>query len=86
MRECESLRSAFPIYHPVRSRPPTVSIYEEREVSVMEKKFAIEPLDRDRDDVFASDEIERGIGVIEKRLGLKSLETYYFKASRTSNT
>ena len=86
MRECESLRSAFPIYHPVRSRPPTVSVYEEREVRVVEEKFAIEPLDRNRDNVFASNEIERGIRVIEKRLGLKSLEAYYFKASRTSNT
>ena len=86
MRECESLRSAFPIYHPVRSRPPTISIYEERKISVVEKKFAIEPLDRDRDDVFASDKIERRIGVIEKRLSLKGFEAYYFKASRTSNT
>ena len=86
MRECESLRSAFPIYYPVRSRPPSISIYEEREVSVMEEKFAIEPLDRDRDDVFASDKIERRIGVIEKRLSLKGFEAYYFKSSRTSNT
>lgn len=86
MREGKGLRPTFPIYHPVRSRPPTISIHKEREVSVMEKKFAIEAFDRDRDDIFASDEIQRGIGVIEKRLGLKGLEAYYFEASRTSNT
>ena len=86
MREGKSLRTTFPIYHPVRSRPPTVTIHKEREVSVVKKKFAIEPLDGDRNDVFASNEIERGIGVIEKRLGLQSLETYYLEASRTSNT
>ena len=86
MREGESLRTTFPVYHPVRSRPPTISIHEEREVSVVKKEFAIEPLNRDRNDVFASDKIERGIGVIEKRLGLKSLEAHYFEASRTGNT
>lgn len=86
MREGEGLRPTLPIYYPVGSRPPTISIHEEREVSVVEKKFAIEPLDRNWNDVFASDKIERGIGVIEKRLGLESLETHYFEASRTSNT
>lgn len=86
MREREGLRTTFPVYYPVGSRPPTISIHEKREVSVMEKKLAIEPLDRDWNDVFASDKIERGIGVIEKRLGLESLETHYFETSRTSNT
>ena len=86
MRERKGLRTTFPIYHPVRSRSPTVSIHKEREVGVVKEKFAIEPLDRDWNDVFASDEIERGIGVIEERLGLKSLEAHYFEASRTSNT
>ena len=86
MREGKGLGPTFPIYHPVRSRPPTISIYKEREVGVVEKKFAIEPLDRDRNDVFASDKIERGVGVVEKRLGLKSLEAHYFEASRASNT
>lgn len=86
MREGKGLRPTFPIYHPVRSRAPTVSIYKEGEIGVVEKKFAVEPFDRDRNDVFASDEIERGIGVIEKGLGLKGLEAYYFKASRTGNT
>ena len=86
MRERKGLRPTFPVYHPVRSRPPTISIYKEREVSVVEKKFAVEPFDRYRDDIFAGDEIERGVGVIEKRLGLKGLKAYYFEASRTSNT
>lgn len=86
MREGKSLRPTFPIYDPVRSRPPTVPIHKEREVSVVEQKFTIEPFDRDRNDILASDEIERGIGVIEKWLGLKGLEAYYFEASRTSNT
>ena len=86
MREGKCLRTAFPIYYPVRSRPPAVPIHEEREVSIVEKELAIEALDRDRNDVFASDKIERGVGVIEKRLGLKGLETDYFEASRTSNT
>ena len=86
MREGKGLRTTFPIYYPVRSRPPTIAIHKEREVSVMEKKFTIEPLDGDRHNVFPSDEIERGIGMIEKRLRLKGLETYYLEASRTSNT
>lgn len=86
MREGKRLRPTFPIDHPIRSRPPTISIYKEREVSVVEKKLAIEPFDRDGNDIFASDKIERGIGVIEKRLGLKGLEAYYFEASRTGNT
>lgn len=75
------MRPTFPINHPVRSRSPTISVYKEREVSVMEKKFAIEPLDRDRDDVLASDEIEGSVGVIQKRLGLQGLEAYHFEAS-----
>ena len=86
MRKGKGLRPAFPVYNPIRSRPPTISIYKEREVGVVEKKFAIKTFDRDRDDIFPSDEIKRCIGVIEKRLGLKSLEAYYLKASRTSNT
>ena len=86
MREGEGLRTTFPIYHPIGSRPPTISIHEEREVSIVEKKLAIEPLDRDGNDVLASDKIERGIGVIEERLGLERLETHYFETSRTSNT
>lgn len=86
MREGKGLRPTFPIYNPVRSRPPTISIHKEREVGVVEKKFTIEPFDGNRDDIFASDEIERGIGVVEKGLGLKGLEAHYFEASRTSNT
>lgn len=86
MREGKGLRPTFPIYHPVRSRPPTISIHKERKVSVVEKKFAIEPFDRDRNDILASDEVEGGIGVVKKRLGLKGLKAYYFEASRTSNT
>ena len=86
MREGKGLRTTFPIYYPVRSRPPTVAIHKEREVGVMEKELAIEPLNGDRNNVFASDEIERGIGVIKKRLRLKGLETHYLEASRTSNT
>ena len=86
MREGKGLRPAFPIYHPIRSRPPTISIYKEREVSVVQKELAIETFDRDRDNIFPSDEIKRCIGVIKKRLGLKSLEAYYLKASRTSDT
>lgn len=86
MREGKSLRPTFPIYHPVRSLPPTISVDEEREIGVVEKKFAIEPFDGDRDDILTKDKIERGIGVIEKWLGFKRLEAYYFKASRTSNT
>lgn len=86
MREGKGLRPTFPIYDPIRSRPPTIPIHKEREVSVVEQEFTVKPFDRDRNDIFASDEIERGIGVIEKRLGLKSLEAYYFEASRTSNT
>ena len=70
MREGKGLRPTFPVYHPVGSRPPTISIHKEREVSVVEKKFAIEPFDGDRDVIFACDEVERGVGVIEKRLGL----------------
>ncbi len=58
MREGKGLRPAFPVDDPVRSRPPTISIYKEREISVVEKKFAIKPLDRDRDYIFASDKIE----------------------------
>ena len=81
MREGKGLRPTFPVYHPIRSRPPAVPVYKKREVSVVEKKFTIEPLDRDGNDVLASDEIEGGIGVIEKRLGFKSLEAYYFEAS-----
>ena len=86
MRKGKGLRPTFPIYNPVRSRPPTISIHKEGEVSVVEKKFAIEPFDRNGNDIFASDEIERGIRVVEKRLGLKGLEAYYFEASRASNT
>ncbi len=85
MREGKGLRPTFPIYNPVRSRPPAISIHKEGEVSVVEKEFAIEPFDRNGDDIFASDKIKRGIGVVEKRLGLKGLEAYYFEASRTSN-
>ena len=73
MRERKGLRPTFPIYYPVRSRPPTISIYKEREVSVVKEKLAVESFDGYRDDIFASDEIERGVGVIEKRLGLKGL-------------
>ena len=73
MREGKCLRSTFPVYHPIRSRPPSISVYEEREVSVVEKKLPIQPFDRDRDDIFPSDEVERSICMIEKRLGLKSL-------------
>ena len=64
MREGKGLRTTFPIYYPVRSRPPTIAIHKEREVGVMEKKFSIESLDGDRNNVFPSDEIERGIGMI----------------------
>ena len=86
MGEGKGLRPTFPVYDPVRSRSPTIPIHKEREVSVVEQKFTVEPFDRDRNDIFASDEIERGIGVIEKWLSLKGLEAYYFEASRTSNT
>ena len=34
----------------------------------MEKEFAVEPFDRDWDYVFTIDKVERGIGVVEKRL------------------
>lgn len=86
MREGKGVRPTFPVYHPIRSSPPTISIDKEREVSVVEKKFAIESFDRDRDDIFTSDEIERGICVIEKRLRLKGLEAHYLEASRTCDT
>lgn len=45
MREGKGLRPTFPIYYPVRSRPPTISIDKEGEVGVVEKKFAVEPFD-----------------------------------------
>lgn len=45
MREGKGLGPTLPVYYPVRSCPPTISVDKEGEVSVVEKKFAIEPFD-----------------------------------------
>lgn len=60
------LRCSFPGDFPVLSCTPSIPIDEEAEVGIIEKEFSIEALDMDRFDVFSSsDEIKRGIGLVE---------------------
>ncbi len=70
MREGKGRWFSFPIDYPIRSGSPPVAVNEEREVSVVEKEFAIEAFDGDGTNVFASDEVQGGVGMVKERLSL----------------
>ena len=50
-------RLPLPVDYPIRAGSPTIAIYEEREVGVVEEEFAVEAFDRYRNNVFASNEV-----------------------------
>ena len=82
--KCKALRRSFPVDPPLWPRAPTMLVDEERELGVVEQKFAIETLDMDRPDAFlASDKVQRSIGLVEQRLGLQSLQGHDLEALRT---
>ena len=84
--ECEGLRCTLPLNLPVGSCPPAVAVHEEAEVGIVEKEFAVQTLDVNRFHVFfASNKVERSIGLVEESLPFSRLEGDDFEAFRTSN-
>lgn len=80
------LRRALPRDLPVRTRPPTIAVDEEREVRVAEQELGREALDVDRLDVLAPcDEVQRSVGLVQQRLRLESLEGHNLEALGTTN-
>ena len=51
----------------------------------MQEKFAVQPFDRNRDNVFAGDEVEGRVGMVEKWLGLQGFKTYDLEPTRACN-
>src|SRR4051812_46374909 len=54
VRECKALWLTFPVDSPVRSCTPTIPIDKEREIGVVEEKFAVETLDVDWSNILLS--------------------------------
>ena len=51
----------------------------------MQEEFAVESLNGDWYDVFAGDEVERSVGVIEEWLRFQGFKAYYLESSGTCN-
>ena len=77
---------ALPGDLPVRTSAPAIAIDKEGKVAVVQQEFAVHPLDVDWLDVFlAGDEIQRSIGLIQKRLRLGGLQTDDLKPTGTAH-
>lgn len=85
MREREGLWPSFPIDQPIWSGSPSIPVDKERKVRIMEEKFAVEPFNRDRDDILASDEVKRSVGMVEKGLSLQGFQAHDLEAARAGN-
>lgn len=87
VRQRERVRIAFPGDLPVRTRTPAVAVDEERKVAVVEEELAVHTLDVNRFHIlFACNEVERRVGLIQQGLRLRGLQADHFKASGTANT
>lgn len=86
VEDSKGLRRTLPRDLPVRTRPPAVAVDKEREVRVAEQELGLKALDMDRLDVLAlCNKVERGIGLVQERLRLESLEGDDFEAFGTTN-
>lgn len=64
------LRVPLPRNLPLWEGAPTVAVDKEGEVRVAEQEITVDALDVDGADVFfEGDEVERGVGLVEERLG-----------------
>jgi hypothetical protein len=86
VNERKSLRRSFPLDHPIRSCPTAISVHEETEVGVVEKKFSTETLHVNGFDVFlAGHEVKGGIGWIKEGLYFQGVEGNDFEAAGTTD-
>ncbi len=65
MRQREIHRLSFPADEPIRPSSPPVAVDEERELRIVQEKFAVESFDGDGHVVLAGDKVQRGIGEIK---------------------
>ena len=84
--ECKGLRCTLPFDLPVRSCSPAIAVDKKTEVGIVEKEFAVQTLNVNRFNIlFAGDEVERGVGLVQKSLPLCCLKRNNFEAFRTSD-
>jgi len=82
----ECLRVTFPCDSPVGASAPAVAIDVEGVICVAKQELASDALDVNRFDVLlAHDKVQRGVGLVEQRLGLQRLEADDFETSRAPN-
>ena len=76
VRQGERLRLSLPGDPPIGPCAPAVAVDEEGEIGVIEQELAVQTLDMDGFGLLlARNKVQRGIGLIEQRLGLERLET-----------
>lgn len=85
MRQCKVVGPPFPVDDPVRPRPPPVAIDEEGEVGIMQQELAIQPFNGHWNVILSGHKIQRSVGIIQKRLRLKSLQADNLESSSASN-
>lgn len=86
VRECKCVGVALPQDLPIRTRAPAVAVDEERKVAVVEEELAVHPLNMNWLHIlFAGNEVEGRVGLIQQRLRLRRLQTDHFETSGTAN-
>lgn len=78
----ESLRVPLPRDKPLGERAPAVPVHEEGKVRVAQQEVAVDALHVDGSQVLlGGDEVEGGVGLVEKRLGDERVEGNDFEAA-----
>ena len=86
LEDGKGLRVALPCDEPLGEGAPAVPVHKEGEVRVAQQEVAVDALDVDRAQaLLGGDEVERGVGLVEKRLGNERVESHDFEAPRAAD-